>query len=157
MKRKRKRGVLKTVITAILSLTFLASCNQDDSPFNKDLQNRIKEDYAIHLNKRGRESDEKYTASNLFIINFFGIYDGAVIVLMDRLAPQPLSMQKIAGVAFYYPDGNYTQVWKDGVFYEMPAAYEAGVLTYDHLLEAAEIINDEFDYVKEAFETRQTT
>lgn len=128
MKRKRKRGVLKTVITAILSLTFLASCNQDDSPFNKDLQNRIKEDYAIHLNKRGRESDEKYTASNLFIINFFGIYDGAVIVLMDRLAPQPLSMQKIAGV-----------------------------LTYDHLLEAAEIINDEFDYVKEAFETRQTT
>ena len=41
--------------------------------------------------------------------------------------------------------------------YEMPAAYEAGVLTYDHLLEAAEIINDEFDYVKEAFETRQTT
>lgn len=71
-----------------------------------------------------------------FIKKYYGIYDGAVIVLIDgtHLSHDGAIYDKeIGGYYFHHPGNLDVTVYKDNEFYRLQQAYDQGILTKEHI------------------------
>ena len=148
-----KRSIWKKAVCVLLcaaALFALASCKQkivadwvaqDHSPAEqppKELLERIVTDFAAN---KERETGKKLTA-DWFVQAYYGVYSGAVPVMMDApfvAYPTIETIVEVAGYRFEYGNTNTMKVWKNGTFYSLKEAYEQGVLTAEQIGTLADI------------------
>ena len=106
-------------------------------PPSEELLEQIIDDYAVY-SKVPTEEDK----AMLYVSLYYGNYNGAVPFLMGgESSATVMTVEKIAGYTFLYPDSNKIQVWKSGQFYSMEQAYENGFLTADQIAAIAYLFN----------------
>lgn len=69
---------------------------------------------------------------NASVSEYYGIYKGAVPVMIGASGMaygQAMTEETVAGYTFGYNTTNQINVWKDGAFYDLQEAYDAGILT----------------------------
>ena len=151
-----KRSIWKKAVCVLLcaaALFALASCKQkivadwvaqDHSPAEqppKELLERIVTDFAAN---KERETGKKLTA-DWFVHIYYGVYGGAVPVMMD--APSAgfiitTSPEDVAGYRFEFGATRVMKVWKDGAFFSLKEAYEQGVLTAEQVGILADVVRE---------------
>ena len=141
-----KRSMLKKAVCVLLcaaALFALASCKQkivadwvaqDRSPAEqppKELLERIAADYTAKID---RETGKKWEA-DWFVQVYYGVYGGAVPVMMNGMVafPDIVTEEEVAGFHFKYGNTNTIKIWKNGTFYSLKEAYEQGVLTAEQI------------------------
>ena len=95
------------------------------------------------------ENNLKYsgkTIDDLSVCIYGGTYNGCVIVLIGspELGSSLLGIMRdyyVAGIHFLGYITVAPIVWKDGIFYHLEDAYDAGLLTQDNIINIAELIN----------------
>ena len=110
-----------------------------NGPLSSELVRKIMEDYR---NLSDNEDPDRFFM--LFfhpphpdyeapIMRYHGTYNGSVVVSFDGMAYQPFKKLDIAGITFLF-GGMYTiTVWKEGRFYTLEEAYDAGLLALEDL------------------------
>ncbi|MCL2088011.1 MAG: dockerin type I repeat-containing protein [Oscillospiraceae bacterium] len=104
-------------------------------PLSEEMEIRIKEDWVAGYPEHPDYTGSEYTIDKVEIA-YYGTYNQNVAVMMfDNFYCYPLmpSIEEIAGVTFYYPDGNTILVWCDGDFIQLGSAYEQKLLTQEDL------------------------
>ena len=85
-------------------------------------------DYVNYAHSIGQKD---VTVENTEILVNYGVYDGAVIVRMNRGAYHVITNIYFWGteVKIQFPDTNTPLVYKNGNFYELEDAYMNGIIT----------------------------
>ena len=98
-------------------------------------------DYVNYAHSIGQKD---VTVENTEILENYGVYDGAVIVKMNRGAYQvPTNISFLGtGVEIQFPDTNTPLVYKNGNFYELHDAYMNGILTKKSLIKLQDKISN---------------
>lgn len=105
-------------------MLYIVSLRGFSYPPSIELFERIKADFVDYMKiPSGHEKD-------LYIVRYYGEYDGAVLVLLTGGYIVNLEEidETIAGCKFHYNDGHRISVWKDGFFYSIREAYNSGLL-----------------------------
>ena len=116
----------------LFTLVALVGCyNPDDNEIVTD--EKLILDYVNYAHSIGQKD---VTVENTEILENYGVYDGAVIVKMNRGAYQVITNIHFWGteVKIQFPDTNTPLVYKNGNFYELHDAYMNGILTKKSLI-----------------------
>ena len=116
----------------IFTLFALVGCyNPDDNEIVTD--EKLILDYVNYAHSIGQKD---VTVENTEILVNYGVYDGAVIVRMNRGAYHVLTNIYFWGteVKIQFPDTNTPLVYKNGNFYELEDAYMNGILTKESVI-----------------------
>ena len=116
----------------IFTLVALVGCyNPDDNEIVTD--EKLILDYVNYAHSIGQKD---VTVENTEILENYGVYDGAVIVKMNRGAYHVLTNIYFWGteVKIQFPDTNTPLVYKNGNFYELEDAYMNGILTKESVI-----------------------
>ena len=100
---------------------------------SEETETKIKQNY---LDLFTAVSNPGATADDVWILKYLGTYGGSVVVLMtDSFSSYyaVVSHEIIDGIRISYGDSNKAVVWKDGSFYRLQEAYDAGLLVRDDI------------------------
>ncbi|MBE6637316.1 MAG: hypothetical protein E7618_05880, partial [Ruminococcaceae bacterium] len=131
-----------------LRITALAKESEPEKPEDPqlsafpldDLIAQIEADYLAYHIEHSRFDPTKNPP--LTVGAYYGIYDGAVAVMMQGFDHADVYMDSVvAGSVIHYGDSNTILLWKDGVFYELVEAYEKGLLSSDNAAAIAALHN----------------
>ena len=129
----------------IFTLFALVGCyNPDDNEIVTD--EKLILDYVNYAHSIGQKD---VTVENTEILVNYGVYDGAVIVRMNRGAYHVLTTIAFWGteVKIQFPDTNTPLVYKNGNFYELEDAYMNGIITKESVTKLHDkIANGEVKY-----------
>lgn len=129
----------KLKIIALLSLVVICSIAMVGcGGKSNELETRIKTDFLAYMHSQG-ETD--MTLADVQILQNYGTFNGAVVVRMNRGAYEMITNIQVGGVDFTFDNSNTALVWKDGNFYELADAYDAGLLTKANLTAIALLVN----------------
>ena len=147
-----------TAVCAVLSCFFaFAGCDADGAAVNgsskageadntetpelawgAELESRILQDYFdTFILPEIEHHPEGTSAGDVRINGFDGIYNGGAVVNIrsPRGFPAAIWEERIDNVLFRFHYKDKPVMWKDGLFYEMREAYDAGFLTRDDLIQ----------------------
>lgn len=135
-----KGGTMRKLkIIALLSLVVICSIAMVGcGGKSNELETRIKTDFLAYMHSQG-ETD--MTLADVQILQNYGTFNGAVVVRMNRGAYEMITNIQVGGVDFTFDNSNTALVWKDGNFYELADAYDAGLLTKANLTAIALLVN----------------
>ena len=95
-------------------------------------------------NMESVKSKEGTVLKNIFIEKDYGTYNGVWVVMMyeeGQAFTMALWTDVVAGIAFYYNDGNCIRAKVDKQFLTLQQAFDGGFLTLDNLRQIAKIHN----------------
>ena len=124
----------------IFTLVALVGCyNPDDNEIVTD--EKLILDYVNYAHSIGQKD---VTVENTEILENYGVYDGAVIVKMNRGAYQVITNISFlgAGVKMQFSDTNTPLVYKNGNFYELEDAYMKVIITKESLIKLQDKISN---------------
>lgn len=75
------------------------------------------------------------------ILQYFGTYNGYVVVRMNRGAYQAIEEIKLGDITLTFNDSNTPLVWRDGEFFELKEAHDLDMLTDDDIELIAQKLN----------------
>lgn len=110
---------------------------RDTTELTAEQELRIKNDYIKQYLVA-----ERLTVDDIKISEYYGTYNGAIIMWIDGPFSYMTAIQKIevAGYIFSFSSSHQYEIWKDGEFCGIKKAYEKGWLTVKDIREFAEII-----------------
>jgi|SRR5690554_436048 len=105
---------------------------------SKTQEQQIREDYLAFMHEQG---DKELTMDDVVILDYYGTYNGAVVVRINRPALEVLTKIIVGGIEFTFSNANTALVWKNGEFFELSDAYDHEILTLDNLISIAQKVN----------------
>lgn len=105
---------------------------------SKTQEQQIREEYLAFMHEQG---DKELTIDDVAILDYYGTYNGAVVVRINRPALEVLTKIIVGGIEFTFSNANTALVWKNGEFFELSDAYDHEILTLDNLTSIAQKVN----------------
>jgi len=149
---------LKLLFVALFCMTALSGCGSTDNskdyrPLSKNDKNgnnnqqiegvdylsaetvwQIRQDYSNYEIARVGYAYPDITVDNVFILTYYGTYNNAVVVKMNRTQPSPAELPDlIIGETLLPNPISSIIVWKEGRIYELRNAYDQGLLTMENM------------------------
>lgn len=145
------KKLIFSALAAILSFVFICACTSPTEPVNgdPDVIEEIKTAY-YNANKAHFVSEYYSYTENDITIRYYGEYDGAHVMFVDvpYMAYDCAVWEvTVGGVTINYNDGQRLQVYREGSFCSMEAAFENGYLKHGDLIKIRDLHRKDFAFV----------